>query len=166
MRHSAGVKRILCLPLLFAVCAWADEASDRLAIGRVLAALNEVPQRPGLFTADGDAASELERLREARPLRFQILTPVSASGGVTVTISHEPWGEATLNFPGMGPLPPMVIVHPRIVSRAIRFITPDVALADAAYVDEAGGAATPLLFVMKKEGDSWKIDSLRVLAPR
>ncbi len=93
----------------------------------------------------------------------------------TVTISHDPWGEATINFPGMPPLPPAgfypwinLWIYPRIVSGAIRFITPDVALAEGAWIYQDGAATQtiPLLFVMKKEGDNWKIASLRVLASR
>ena len=40
MRHYAGVKAILCLALLFAAHASADEAADRGAIDRTIAALN------------------------------------------------------------------------------------------------------------------------------
>jgi hypothetical protein len=84
-------------------------------------------------------------------------------------ISHEPWGEATIDFPGRWPHATMEVVNPRIVSRTIRFITPDVALAEGAcvYREDGGGTRfTPLLFVMKREGGGWKIASLRVLAPR
>jgi hypothetical protein len=86
----------------------------------------------------------------------------------TVTISHEPWGEATINFPGRRHFFPIEIVNPRIESRTIRFITTDVALADAActYQEDGTTRTTPLLLVMKKEGNDWKIASLRVLAPR
>jgi len=175
LRHYASVKAILYLPLFFAAYASADEAADRMAIGRAIAAVNEVPQRPALFTEDADASSELERLWKVKPLRFRILGPSgdpASSPRVdrpTVTISHEPWGEATINFPGMESLPALEILNPRIASRTIRFITPGVALADGACTYEDGGATTqttPLLFVMKKEGDNWKIASLRVLAPR
>lgn len=84
----------------------------------------------------------------------------SSSDHPTLVISHEPWGEATINFPGVE------IVNPRIESRTVRFITPDVALADGVctYRDFNGHAeTTPLLFVMKKEGERWKIASIRLL---
>ena len=50
---------------------------------------------------------------------------------------------------------------------SIAFITPDVALAEGACTyedDHATKQTSPLLFVMKKEGDDWKIASIRVLA--
>jgi hypothetical protein len=172
MRHHASVKAILCLPLLFASCAYADEAADRVAIDRTIAALNDLPQRTALFTQDADAASELARLPKIRP--FRILGPAADAEPLprtdqpTVTISKEPWGEVTINFPGTVSLPPLNILDPRIVSGAIRFITTDVALADGAWIYDDGAVmrSVPLLFVMKKEGDDWKIASLRVLAPR
>jgi hypothetical protein len=64
-----------------------------------------------------------------------------------VTISHEPWGEATIN-----------LMSPGILIATIRFITQNVALADGT------AQTTPLLFVMKREGENWKIASAYVLA--
>src|ERR1035438_5468162 len=83
-----------CPFLLFASCVWADEIADRVSIDRVIAALNEVPVSPQLFTTD--ASSELGRLPKvsARNLRPQGAVPQRA-GGPAVVISHEPWGEAT-----------------------------------------------------------------------
>jgi hypothetical protein len=66
-------------------------------------------------------------------------------------------------------MPAMEIVNPRIESRAIRFVTPDVALTDGVctYRDGNGIApATALLLVLKKEGGQWKIASIRLLASR
>src|ERR1039458_6776399 len=92
----------------------------------------------------------------------------------TVTISHEPWGEATINFPWTDYLikalraRTLEILNPRIGSRTIRFLTPDVALVDGAWTYKDDGATTRttlLLFVMKKERGNWKIASIRVLAP-
>jgi len=59
-RHCLCVKAILCIPLLFALNALADEAADRTAIDPVISRLNELPRRPALFTADG--ISEIDRL--------------------------------------------------------------------------------------------------------
>jgi hypothetical protein len=163
MRHYASLAAILCVPLLFASHAWAEEAADRAAIGRAITALNEPSNEPSqqaaIFTADGDAASELALLRRTNP-PFRILGPSEGSVSLpTVTISKEPWGEARLNFPA---------IEPRTANRSITFITPDVALAEGAfaYLDGATPQSTPLLFVMKREGNVWKIASLRVLAPR
>jgi len=172
MRHNASVKAILCVPLFFAAYAYADQASDRVAIDRTIAAMNNLPQRGALFTQDADASSELARLPKIRPVA--ILGPAADADPLprthqpTVTISKEPWGEATVNFPGTVSLPPLNILNPRIVSGAIRFITPDVALAEGAWIYDDGVVmrSVPLLFVMKREADAWKIASLRVLAPR
>ncbi len=38
-RHFAGMRTILCLPILFAACAWADETADRAAIEKSVAEL-------------------------------------------------------------------------------------------------------------------------------
>ena len=151
------MKALLWL-LLFAFCGWADEAADRTAIARSIAALNELPQRPGLFTADSDAPAALEELRRGERVAYR---PLPSSAHPTVTISHEPWGEATINFPKTG----MEILNPKIVSFTIRLITTDVALVDGActYTDGIDFQTSPLLFVMKKSGDDWTVASLRVL---
>jgi hypothetical protein len=175
-RHSASVKTILCLPLLFAPYVMADEAADRAGIDRAIAWLNELPRRSGLFTEDANASAELERLPRVAAPTFRM--PAGTAGDPrslprtdppTVSISHEPWGEAAIHLPGMAPVPVIEIMNPRISSGAIRFITPDVALAEATWTYKSNDATTqtvPLLFVMKKEEDSWKIASLRMLAPR
>jgi hypothetical protein len=151
MRHFASVKALWLVPMLFASYALADEAADRIAISRVITTLNDSTQPSALFTQRG--YYEFEGLRRAHPRAFQIFGP--ASSDATVTISHEPWGEATINLPGSESRP------------SIAFITPDVALADGlcTYEDDQGTKqTTPLLFVMKKEGGDWKIASIRVLA--
>jgi hypothetical protein len=185
MRHYAGVKAILCLPLFFVACASADEAADRVAIGRAIATLNELPRPTALFTEDANASTELEWLPKVNPLafrmaRFRILEPpgdpvsLLQADHPTVTISHEPWGEATIDFPCTEYLIKALqarrleILNPRMGSRTIRFVTTDVALVDGAWTYEDDGATTrttPLLFVMKKERGNWKIASIRVLAP-
>ncbi len=157
-RHSVSVKVILCLPLFFASLALADDAGDRTAIGRVIAGLNEWPLRAALFTSDSDGESALRRLPKVALVGVRML----GTGGPTVRISHEPWGEATIDFPGL----PAVVesVNPRIVSGTIRFIASDVAVADGAWTYLDNGGATqniPLVLVMKKEGDTWKIAALR-----
>jgi len=135
---------LFCLQAFFACCALADEAAERSAIRRVIDALNERPVRAEIFTADSDARPGLIRLE------IRSWTP-------TIEISHEPWGEATIYFPF--PQPGIESLNPRFVSTTIRFITPDVALVDGTW------QTVPLLFVMKKEENDWKIASLRTLAP-
>jgi hypothetical protein len=157
------MRALLCLPLVLAAAAWADEAADRTSIERVIAAVNQVPAPDGIFTADSDAAEALKRVWKDKSVRYRFgPRSLSSPGAPTVVISHEPWGEATIGWP----VPPTEMMNPRIVSRSIRFLTPDVALAEGACVYEAAGSThtTPLLFVMKKEGETWKIASLRVLA--
>jgi hypothetical protein len=141
---------LLCLALLAASSARAGDAGDEAAIRRVIAALNQVPPPAGAFTADSDAPRMLERLRN-RPTTYRHRP--------TVVISHDPWGEANIVLP-----PLVILANPGIAPRAVRLITPDVAIVDAvcAYTVET----IPLLFVMKKEGDDWKIDSARILASR
>ena len=163
------MKGISYLTLFFAAYASADEAADRVAIGHVIAKLNVLPQRAALFTDDADGASELEGLRKDKRISsFRISTP--PADRPTVTISHEPWGEATINLPGMASImmsnSTVEVLNPRIESINIRFIAPDVALADAVWTYKEDASTTqskPLLFVMKREGADWKIASLRVL---
>ncbi|HEY4363751.1 MAG TPA: hypothetical protein VGN17_22480 [Bryobacteraceae bacterium] len=170
-RRSAGWKVMLGVALLFAAVAAADEASERVVIGRVITQLNRVPMGD-IFT--GDATSELDRLPEVKTRTSQIMGLQLDSvyppepGPIAVTISREPWGEATVNFPGLPTLVGTETTNPRISAGEIRFITPDVAIADGTwtYRDETSSTSLPLLLVMKKEGESWKIASLRVLTPR
>lgn len=173
MRHCAAMKSVLCLPLLLASYASADEGADRLSIDRAIAALNELPQRPALFI--GDASSEFDRLPNIKTGAFRVLGSQEDPASLApidrpmVVISHEPWGEATIAFPGDSSHPAVEMPNPLIASAVSRFITPDVALAEGTwtYKNNRGTTQTvPLLFVMKKEGESWKIASLRVLAPR
>jgi len=139
--------KLLWLPLLLAVSLWGEETADRAQIASVIATLNQAPELARLFTADSDGSRALAEVLRSTP---------------TVTISHEPWGEATWGFSGS---------RPRITSGQVRFLTPDVALIDGSAVDGAasrpdGKDSAPLLFVMKKEGDSWKIASIRLLSTR
>jgi len=115
---------------------------------------------PPLFTEDADASAELGRLPKAAALAFR---PPETAGGAAVTISHEPWSGAAIHLDSRPAGP-----NPGIVCDAIRFIVPNVALAGVtwAYRDDAATQTIQLLFVMKKEGDKWKIASLRTLSPR
>ena len=109
------MKRILCVSILIAASAFADDGADRAAIKRAIT--------------------------EAAPL----LTTASP----VVQISHEPWGEATIQ------LPPAFATG--IMIGSIQFITRDVALADTM----AHGVA--FLFVMRQEGGKWKVASVRTM---
>jgi hypothetical protein len=153
---------ILCLPLILGSCVLAaDEAADRAAIRQTIAALNQVPQPSGLFR--DDAISELDRLPEMSAVQFQPNKTVTISVGPGLVISHEPWGEAEIYMPG---LPRAVMVNPRIASGTVRFVTPDVATVEGSYTRRDGDSVqtTPLLFLMKRDRDVWKIASVRLLA--
>jgi hypothetical protein len=154
------MKALVGLLFLVSASAFADDATDRAAIARTVAAINQSPQRPDIFTGDADGRSVPEELSRGKTPSFQVRSPSPDPDAVVV--SREPWGEATIQF-----RPAVVeMKNPRIVSGAIRFITADVALADGTctYTNESAVTQiTPLSFVMKKEGDVWKIASLRVL---
>jgi hypothetical protein len=157
------MKAILCLTVLFAPFAAGEDQGDKAAIARAVEMLNRRPLPAGIFARDSDARSELERLPKPIPVEFG----VPGTDRPTVTISHEPWGEAAINLGGRPAV--MERVNPRIACGAIRFLTPDVAMADGTWAyrgGEGGRQILPLFFVLKKEDGAWKIVSLRVLAAR
>jgi hypothetical protein len=54
-------------------------------------------------------------------------------------------------------------------SQGVRFVTPDVAVVDAAgsqYGSVIVKQSIPALFVMRREGGDWKVVILRMVAPR
>jgi hypothetical protein len=137
------VKPILCFSLFCAVGLWADEARDRAAIDKAIAALNDPVQRANVLTKDVDSSVDFDRL-------IDLHRRGSLSLGFAIG-RNEPWTELTV---------------PRVLSGSIRFVTPDVAIVDGASTIR--GAVTlaprvPLLFVMKKEGVEWRISAVRVL---
>lgn len=156
------MKTFLWLLLLTsAVCA--DEAADRPAIARTIASLNEFPQRDEIFTADADGRTALNELWKGKGNGVS----ASSSGLPMVVISRKPWGEATLYFPGIDELPEAEVVSPRMVSREIRFVSPDVALVDGVFTEKDGNGqmqTKALLLVMKKFGEDWKIAAVRIVA--
>ena len=126
---------VLCASGFFA----ADEAADRAAIEKRIAGLNVLSARSDSFTTDFEDWADMLRLWQTGP-----------DGEPSVVISKEPWGEATITWPGMGRIAPVIVV------KKIRFVTPEVALVDAE-------GKVPALFVLRKEGTDWKIASLRIL---
>ena len=129
------------LAIVFAAVAHADEAADRAAIQRVIETLNAAQSHPGaqrpadLFTPD--AENEMNKLRRV--------------GRRMTQMAREPWSETT---------------PPHIVLRRIRFVTPDVALADGGNTQFGSVIlvrSIPVLLVMKKEGQDWRIAALRVM---
>jgi hypothetical protein len=121
----------LVRPTLLYFFGVADEASDSLAIDRVIATLNEPSQRDAAFAANGNGRAEFERLRRLNPRAFRIVPPsVDAAAPVdhpTVTISHEPWGEAAITLPGLS----------GVMRGGIVFIASDISLADISLAEGA-----------------------------
>jgi hypothetical protein len=138
------MKAILFLPLFLAIALQADEAQDRAAINKVIAALNDPSERANLFTKDADSAVNFARLIDLHRLPAPFL-------GCVVGM-NETWTQLTA---------------PRVVSERIRFVTQDVATVDGASTIDGAITLTrrvPLLFVMRKEGAEWRISAVRVLA--
>ena len=138
------MKAILFLPLFLAIALQADEAQDRAAIDKMIAALNDPAKRANLFMKDADSAINFDRLIDLHRL-------TAPSPGVVIGM-NETWTQLTA---------------PRVVSERIRFVTQDVATVDGASTID--GAITlarrvPLLFVLKKVGAEWRISAVRVLA--
>jgi hypothetical protein len=135
-RHDLGMKPILLLPLLFPLCWGADESAGRAAIEKVIAALNdEGATASAFFTADADPA-EIHQLDRLKQRMRET--------------ARKPWSE---------------VMAPKILSRRIRFVTPEVAIVDG-VIFQYGSAllrSTPLIFVMRKQEGGWRIASLRIL---
>ena len=128
--------RLIAAFLLLAAGGFADEQSDRAAIDSLIHSLRNSSNVSALFTAD--AENELNRL-EAIELNM-------------AKAAHMPWSEVG---------PPVLVID------TIRFVTADVAIANASEM-QTGSTITsrlPVLFVMKREKDEWKIASLRLLSP-
>src|SRR5579871_2789179 len=130
--------RILCSLALISLAAWADETADRIAIHGVIASLNinlasRTTADANLFTADADGRAVLDELHVGEPALVVPQFPAPP----TVIISHDPWGEATI-------WPRIEFQNVIIVSRAVRFITSDVAIVDAS------AQRIRLLFVIRK----------------
>ena len=129
------MRTIACFVLFFAVAA-ADEPADRLAIRKTIQSLNVAGPRSAPFTADADGRAQLE------------------------AAMHEPRRERPPNEPlsaDYWPFWPAYLEKPWAVETiAIRFITPDVALADCTVKNR------PILIVLRREGPDWKIASVRL----
>lgn len=157
-----NLARLLPFLLLGSFCAGAAEADERAAIGRAVAALNERTWRSATFTSDPLALAEFQKLLEGKKVEYHIRPGM---GRPTLLISHDrPWGEAEIRVPA----PSIELKNPRVVSGLVTFISEDVAVVDASLVERTGDTrqSTPLVFVVKKEGDEWRIMALRVVAER
>jgi hypothetical protein len=125
--------------MLLACLPWigADESSERAAIESAFRALNAATTRTAvvaLFTSDADAV-DIDRLfRTHQDL---------------VQAARRPWSERTL---------------PHISVRSLRFLTADVALADATDTQFAsiGPRRIPILFLLKRDGPVWRFAVARL----
>jgi len=110
-----------------------NQVEDQVSVARTVGWLNAHPAPASVFTGDFEDKSALATI-----------TKEDSAGHIV--ISHEPFGEAVW-LPG----------SERITATKIRFVTPDVALADL-----TGPVAA--VAVLIREGTEWKIASLRLLA--
>jgi hypothetical protein len=168
------MRLVLCLSILIASNAWAaDEAADRAAIEKAIATLNSSPGSPGLFTDDfGDygVLISLGVYRDSPSVTIPVTAPDGvrptihvAVGAISMCVSHEPMGELA---PCGGIDRLAAAPASRFVIQSVRLITPDVALVDAVNIRESAGLSrrSPVLLVLRREGDLWKVASLRVMA--
>jgi hypothetical protein len=123
--------------LCLASVAWADATSDRAAIESVISRLNDgVTPVSTLFTVDtADNPAQLVRLVGRNRLSAANAQPLSE------------------------------ISVPKIVVHAVQFITPEVALVDAANAQYGSNMvrSVPILFVLKRQGDDWRIAAYRII---
>jgi len=127
------------ISLMFGNGAWADSADDRAAIEKIVKAVfaEASTGKPVSTLFAADADSEFDKLKQ---LDRQLLG-----------LSKEPLSEVSA---------------PGVIIRSIRFVTPDVALIDAAntqYGSMILQTRIPVLLVLRREGIDWRIVSLRVL---
>lgn len=186
------MKTILCLVLGLSSLVWANEASDRAAVEKVILGLNDSPQNPALFMPgfsgfpqlarlDTQPASEVGRVASSRrsPNSMDLRNAaIIRDAAIHVVISREPWGEAALYIPPTVPVAdsyPALPDQGRVISRfqiqSVRFIAKDVALVEAvkdhSYERPGprdGWQSNPALFVVKKDRKVWRIDSVHVIA--
>jgi hypothetical protein len=136
---SSSIKLNLMCVLLAVSSGLTSEREDRADIERVVRILDDglttAAQKRALFTTD--AQNQFDRLAEFD--HRMIGEP------------HARWSETT----------------PGIAIQSIRFITPDVALVDATntrYGSVIFVRRVPVLIVIKKEKQDWRIAALRVLS--
>jgi len=158
------------LALLCASVAFAAEAADRAAIDSMVRTLNEAPQSPRLFATGFEGAAELAHVTQNSKfsdskLNLSYSNEARPTG---VVISHEPMGEASWNpLPLAVPTVTEVSVPPRFIAQSVRFVAPDVALLDTLqehYDIHSAPQRVPVLLVLKKEKNIWRIASVREMA--
>lgn len=133
--------------------------------------LNTENPDPVLFNADFPR-EELAILG----LKPSVLS-VGRSGEPKVVISKEPWGEAQwgpaaaivdrIQTSDISVLlqrePIAVVLPPQVSTRAVRFVTNDVALVEAEVDRNDDAPPVPVLIVMKRNEGVWQVASVRRL---
>ena len=92
--YDGRMRKVLAVLTVVASFAWADQATDRLAIQKVLDQLNSNPANPDLYAKDFDNAKELAALQMDLPN-----VPADRVFPPNVQVSQRPWGEATVSIP-------------------------------------------------------------------
>ena len=155
------IRRVLWMLALGAVCLSGEESGDREAVRRAIEGLNERNWRAAVITSDPTAIAQFERLLRGRTLSYRIRPETGRP--VLVARPHGLAGRTSVTLRA----PSIELSNPRVVVGAVRFVSEDVATADASLVEQSGTVkrSTPLLFVMKKDAGVWKIAELKLLAP-
>ncbi len=137
MKFAVCFASLVLASLVWADIAWADATSDRAAIESVISRLNDaVTPVSTLFTTDtADNPAQLVQLVGRNR--------VSAANA-------QPFSEISV---------------PKIVVHAVQFVTPEVALVDAANAQYGSNMvrSVPILFVLKRQGDDWRIAAYRII---
>ena len=155
-------RRLYRLLALAALPLLADERADRDAVQRAITSLNERNWRAATITSDPTALREFQKLLAGKNPVYRIRPGVGRP--VTVQSQHGMFGRAPVRVQA----PVFELQNPRVVAGAVTFVSDDVATADASLVEWSGTnrRATPLKFVVRRDGGVWKIAELRVVAER
>jgi hypothetical protein len=140
--HFRAYEATICALLLLAATCQADETADRAAIEHLIAALNT------------DTSAHHQGIAD--------LFTTDPDNGLDRFLALEPW----LTQPPDKTWSEVAI--PRILAKPIRFVTPDVALIEAASTQYGSlilRRRTPLLFVTKRTASGWRIADFHALAP-
>jgi hypothetical protein len=132
------MKALVALALLCATLVFAEGPADQAADRTAIEKVigSLSTAKPVSILFTPDAESDLGRL--------------TAMNRTMTDAANQPWSELT---------PPLLVID------SVRFITPDVALVNAANT-QIGTVPrrVPILFVMRKVGADWKIAALRLLS--
>ncbi|MCW5982715.1 MAG: SgcJ/EcaC family oxidoreductase [Bryobacteraceae bacterium] len=133
---------VVLITAAIALCAQAPPPNaDAKSIASVMAALNKALTKPevkdfaALFTSDGDLRIAGDVLAGPKTIAEKLA-------------ARPAWSEVTT---------------PRIDKKSLRFVTPDVAIVDAVWVQYViVKREQPVVLLMKKDGAAWRVSSMRV----